>query len=175
LAQGERDPGHGADLSACDAPFQRELIAEANANRARGGDHLPIGLHTLGAVNSMRYGNAENLIVLITDHFAKAPFRDEIDRVDAKAGAENAIESRRGTPALEMAQHAAACLLLGAGSDLRGDLLAHSAELVLARSGFSIKFSPVFGVCTFGYDDHGTGASFGRTLPDRLCHGFVAE
>src|SRR5438094_245589 len=79
------------------------------------------------AVDRLGDRDAEELIISVAHHLAELSVRDEFDGLDAKAGAQDAVEHGRSAAPLQMAQNATAGVLAGLRADLASDDLGNIA------------------------------------------------
>ena len=125
-------------------------------------------------MNGFLDGHIADLILLVADHAAKAARGDEFDGFGTEAHAEDAIERRGGTTALEMAEGAGAGFLAGVFFDLLGHVVTDATEAVFAFGAdtFLGEEFAGFNACAFGDDDEGAvtagGVAFANGLGDVL-------
>jgi hypothetical protein len=151
------------------------LIAEGDAHRAAGLDHLAFGRHEFEPVDGVGNRNAKHLIVLIADHLAKLLFGDEFDGADAETGAENSVQSGRGSAALQVSKDAGARFLFRAGRYLASDDFANAPQAIFSNGHRANLLVAFFGASPLRSHDHRAETVVGVSFADGLGDFFVIE
>src|SRR5258705_13212940 len=92
-------------------------IAEADADGARGVNHVAVRVYQLDGSDRIGDIAAFNVGVHQADHAAEVARGDQVDGRHAKARAEDAVEWRRRAAALDMPKHGHAHFALGDVAD----------------------------------------------------------
>src|SRR5260370_9889285 len=116
-----------------------------------------------------------HLIILITDHRSEMSFVGQLDRFDAKARAENAIERSGRAATLQMPQHATARLLSSALRNLARDNVADSSKSKFAVLGLAFYLLTIFGSSAFCYNNERAEITGSVTRFDRSRDSVVIE